>query len=241
MNCEETRALLNDRIDGELTVRESMIMDEHLAGCDGCRREWEDLNSLLRRAEGLRRDVQPDRDLWPAILGDINRGKIHQISPEPLRKPFRAGRTLLMLAAACLAIIAGTIAVRYTGAGPDDPPVVVDRRSSHDTTPATEEIASTTEGSASATEGAFSTPAEAGTARQGDYIQVRRRLEETLRKERLAPETAEVIEKNLVVIDSALAEINRALVADPGNPSLQLMLTTTQRKAVDLLEQAIRL
>jgi hypothetical protein len=53
----------------------------------------------------------------------------------------------------------------------------------------------------------------------------------------LAPSTREVIERNLAVIDRALAEARAALAGDPGNPNLlPLVLAAWQRK-IEFLER----
>lgn len=57
----------------------------------------------------------------------------------------------------------------------------------------------------------------------------------------LAPETLQTIQENLVVIESALAEIQIALNENPGDADLERMLYAAYRYEVELLHQAIRL
>jgi hypothetical protein len=61
------------------------------------------------------------------------------------------------------------------------------------------------------------------------------------RKAELAPETLASVERNLAVIDEALAEVRRALEKDPGNPDLNRMLVATHRKKVDVLRRVVKL
>jgi len=72
-------------------------------------------------------------------------------------------------------------------------------------------------------------------ARAGDV------MEEGLGSSSLAPETRTVLERNLVVIDSAIAESQRALDADPGSPVLAGLLRAAHRQRVEFLQQAARL
>lgn len=72
-------------------------------------------------------------------------------------------------------------------------------------------------------------------ARAGDV------MEEGLGSTDLAPETRAVLARNLVVIDSAIVECQRALDADPGSPVLAGLLRAAHRQRVEFLQQAARL
>lgn len=56
----------------------------------------------------------------------------------------------------------------------------------------------------------------------------------------LAPETMEIVRRNLDVIDAAIAELQAALERDPGNGELTRMLLATYQRKIELLEQAAR-
>ena len=72
-------------------------------------------------------------------------------------------------------------------------------------------------------------------ARAGDI------MEQGLGSSSLAPATRAVLARNLVVIDSAIAECQRALDADPGSPVLAGLLRAAHRQRVEFLQQAARL
>ena len=55
---------------------------------------------------------------------------------------------------------------------------------------------------------------------------------------RLSPETLRIIERNLAVIDSALAESRRALSADPGNAALERLVIAAWQQKMDFLRRA---
>jgi hypothetical protein len=57
----------------------------------------------------------------------------------------------------------------------------------------------------------------------------------------LAPETIATLRRNLAIIDSALAESRRALLADPGNGDVEALFRVVQRQRAILLQQAARL
>lgn len=57
----------------------------------------------------------------------------------------------------------------------------------------------------------------------------------------LDPATVAIIERNLAVIDRAIAESREALARDPSNPDLRALFRTSQAQRVALLEQATRI
>ena len=75
------------------------------------------------------------------------------------------------------------------------------------------------------------------------YVEQARSLAELLERERgqLAPATVEVLERNLAIIDAAIAESRAALAADPSNQELETLLRAGHEQKVALLEQAARL
>lgn len=60
-------------------------------------------------------------------------------------------------------------------------------------------------------------------------------------RDHLAPATLTVIQRNLAVIDSALAETRRALAGDPGNATLERLVIAAWRQKVDFLRRATAL
>jgi len=61
------------------------------------------------------------------------------------------------------------------------------------------------------------------------------------RKQMLPEDIVAAVEGDLFVIDSAVAEIQSALDADPGNEQLEQMLVMTCEKQAGLLAQVMRL
>ena len=56
----------------------------------------------------------------------------------------------------------------------------------------------------------------------------------------LPPETMAIVQRNLAVIDVAIAELEAALAQDPGNEELARMLVSVHRQRAELVEGAAR-
>ena len=77
---------------------------------------------------------------------------------------------------------------------------------------------------------------------EATYLEAASELSLVLENERgaLAPATVETLERNLAVINAAIAESRAALAADPANPALTALLWSAHRRKVALLAQAVR-
>ena len=85
--------------------------------------------------------------------------------------------------------------------------------------------------------------AAAGDAREASYLRATSALAQELamRRDQLAPETVAVLDRNLAIIDRAIAESRAALAADPANDDLAELLWASYQRKVSFLEQAARL
>ena len=75
------------------------------------------------------------------------------------------------------------------------------------------------------------------------YVAQARELGDLLERQRalLAPETIEALERNLEIIDAAIADSRAALAADPSNQELEMLLRAGYEQKVDLLERVTQL
>ena len=75
------------------------------------------------------------------------------------------------------------------------------------------------------------------------YVAETRELADLLERQRelLAPGTVAALERNLAIIDSAIADSRAALAADPSNGELELLLRAGYEQKVALLQRATRL
>jgi hypothetical protein len=213
---------LSEYVDGELAPEERRELEGHLAQCAGCRATLTALRAVVARAATLE-DRPPAIDLWPAVAQGIGAGEPRVVSLEVRR---RRGRrlafTLPQLAAAAVALMAisaGT--VWLAGArGPGEPSPVAVR-------------------GGAALRGVVAPAALV----PGGYDAAVRDLERVLAQNRgqLDTATVRVLEHNLQLIDSAIAECRRALAADPASPYLNAHLANTMQQKLELLRQAARL
>ena len=83
---------------------------------------------------------------------------------------------------------------------------------------------------------------EGWAAVQADYERAASELEQTLAAERgrLRPETVALVERNLKIIDAAIAESRAALARDPGNAELRQLYAAASRQKVELLRWVTR-
>lgn len=213
MNCQEVHEHLDDWVDGTLAEPIRLATERHLADCADCRRDEAELRDLLARAAALPRSIQPPHDLWPGILGGIERGKVVRgrfgVSPATRRwlLPAAAGLVLVLASSGLTALFLG---------GPTAPGA---RRAA--ATVAWQEFA----------------------AAESEYQRVTDELLGALeaRSDELAPETVETVMTNLALIDGAIREAREALERDPANAGLANKLTDIYRKRVDFLQAMNRL
>jgi predicted anti-sigma-YlaC factor YlaD len=66
MNCEDILIQKLALIDGETNEAAAAQIDAHLAGCESCRREIEQLENLVTMLNRQQRQA-PDTDLWAAV------------------------------------------------------------------------------------------------------------------------------------------------------------------------------
>jgi hypothetical protein len=216
---DEILERLGDWMDGELEPAETTLLERHLAGCGACRAAAVELRELLEQAAALPREIAPGRDLWGAIEERIRDRPVIPI--RIARPPVRRGwtREILAAAAAALVVVSSATTAYLMQRSPGAPlasPVPVG--------------GGTQEGTAFVAFG----PAEA------EYLRVAGELEAVLEAGHgvLAPETVEVVEASLAIIDEAIREVRAALEADPNNRDLVMLLSGAYGRRVELLQTA---
>jgi anti-sigma factor RsiW len=223
MNPGHPTAELSAWVDGELDAADRDEVESHLRSCAECAALAADLRALATRAASLE-DRPPAHDLWPEIRERL------AASPRARVVPLDAGRrrislswTQLAAAAIALIVIAGgsvwlALSGRemMPGTGPSS---VADRGTAGS-------------GSVDAVLAAdFAT--ESYDAAVAD-------LEEALdaSRDQLDPGTVATIERNLAIIDAAIAETRTALAADPNSVYLSAHLAEQMRRKLDILRVA---
>lgn len=210
---------LSEYLDDTLPRAEREALDAHLETCVECRTTLDDLRRVVDRARGLD-DRPPSQDLWSGIATRIGSGTPVQ-SIDRARMPARRDRRLSFSVPQALAAGIALVAVSAGAAW-------LSLRGRHTT----------------ATEGPGGVPFEIQAVWTGKVDSsvdpVVDRLRSTLKENRaqLSDSTVRILEKNLAIIDSAIAESRRALDQDPGNSYLNHHLADIVRRKADLLRRA---
>lgn len=217
--CVKLEALLDDYVDGVLDEPRAERVELHLTACAACRHEVEALRSLLAASAGLPRSLDPERDLWPQIAGQL-------VPRTVVAQPGFGGRMSwwLQAAAAVLLVLFGAFLGRFAPGSP----------SPSEETPARGEIHLASFEDRSVSEGFGLAEAEFLRAKETLWLLALRRQDE------LSPVTRKVVERNLRILDKAIFELRTALENDPGNPELEHLLLNHHRRGVDLLERLAR-
>ena len=252
ITCAQVDERLAEWMEDELDARTRVGFDEHIAGCVRCAGLVKDLQSIRRDAAALPVLV-PSRDLWPAIEARIQ-APVIAIEPTHASAP-RRSRTVWWLGAAAAALVTVTAGVthmltRAQGNSPvpmvatSDPAVVraVDsmpadtriQEAEPTTTPDVE-----TPNVQGVPRGAPESATLVGSA-ASEYDRDVARLRAILQERRsdLDSSTVTVLERNLELIDRAIAESRAALERDPGSEFLADQLARVMTKKVAILRTA---
>ncbi|HXE81592.1 MAG TPA: zf-HC2 domain-containing protein [Vicinamibacterales bacterium] len=216
MSCERYLDTINAYVDGTLDVVERREIEDHLAACPSCAALATDLARVKQLALSLERRTPP-----PGLWDRIERATREIDVPRGRRDGYV--RMALAAAAVLVAAVAAAFFLTREGAGPE-PPTVAGLEPGM----APVEVARTVE-------------AELRLAEQ-HYENAIAGLEQLARdRQLLDPEVAATLQKNLQLIDAAIAESRSALRAQPGSHPAQQSLFDAFRTKIALLEDTIYL
>lgn len=216
---------LSEYLDGDLTVMEQTALEAHVAQCADCSTVLDELRGVVARAQALD-DRPPARDLWQGIAALIgsNPAAVQASGPKEAKVLSfrRVWFTVPQLAAAALALMLGSGAVVYRLAS-NAAPAGMAALEPGDEIPMSMRAA-----------------AALGELRTDSTVA---ELEAALENGRgtLDTSTVRIIRQNLAIIDAAIAQARRALVADPGNVYLNNNLAGSMKRKVELLRRANQL
>lgn len=199
--------------DGSLPLDRRAGLDAHLAACAECAGDVARLHSLMARLTQPSDTAHTELDaLWPAIRARIERGKIVPLGTDSAARRTRSRARLAVLVAGVAAAVVLAFALGRESRSPVDDIVV---------------------------SGSRTTPIVSIADSSGVYQQeVESLLEELeLRRSVMRPATTADVERNLRVVDRAIAELTDALARDPDNPALRQLLAASYRQKRDLLKQ----
>lgn len=225
MMSDPWAARLSDYLDGELTDAERSALERHLDACPSCTAALEELSHVIDRARRLPARA-PRSDLWPGIAARIG-GEAPATPIAAARKTRRWSFSFPQLAAACLAAAAVSGGTVWFAAGHLAP------RAAPLPPAAPQPVALSPAGPLAVPAGQ---PASAEQKYDAAVADLQRVLEQG--RGTLDTTTVRVLERNLALIDRAIADARRALAADPSNGYLNAHLARTMRRKIDLLRQA---
>jgi hypothetical protein len=248
MTHEQAVERLDDFAGGELPDIERVLVQRHVDTCGECRAEVEAIQALLAEAATLPRAIAPPRDLWAGIAPRLEPRAAPLIPLAPRRRHWQPPRWALQIAAA-LVLVAGSSAITARVVRQQQPagevaltPVVVTPRQGAGPVaePAADPRRSPAAGSRTA---AAPTAFAAFRPAERSYQSAIADLQGVLESKRgqMAPETAETLERNLRIIDAAIAESRAALEKDPNSRELIDMLSDTYDAKVKVLRQAVEI
>lgn len=217
MKCDRVHERLDDLVDGLTTDHETAEIERHLASCRSCRRDLDGLRELKRQTGELVESIEPTRDLWPGIAGEIERRKVVRVR---LDRPLR----MAAITAAAAAIVVGAVVAGYL-AGVRNSEVRVVR----------------VEPTVAATSAAVSGNVFIGGREAFEHARAELLAALAVRRHSLSPATLQVVDANLEIIDDAIAEITAALEDEPESAELALRLASVYRQQIELLQRATRL
>lgn len=218
MNTHPHAGDLHRHFDGELPAREGWEIEAHLRQCRSCAAAYDEIRQMTEIVGELPDSIEPPHDLWAGIAARIGRE-----GDELARRRHRRDRTLRM--AIVMSWVGAVAAALVLGVGlgrifPGNAPQLADS--------GVADSAPVPDMTPTAMLASYEEPA---------YDQAVAELEAILAtmREQLEPETVQVVEENLAIIDQAIAEARAALLEDPANQQLHNHLSQTMQKKLDVL------
>jgi len=231
MAHERYLTAIQEAVDGTLGSIRRADLEMHLSTCDECRALYDDLMRVRDAAAALPVLDAPDR-AWLQIAGRLRQeGRIHdQPKPAPARRPYAAW---LAAAAALVIVIGGGALVLHRSTQAPQTQAAA-------TTPAAP--AGGNGGNAAPTKSVETVQNEVDVAQQ-QYEKAIGDLEKVAKANQSAldPGTSKTIEKNLGIIDQAIAENRAAVKAEPASAAARATLFEALRQKVSLLQDTISL
>lgn len=214
---------LSEYIDGGLNASDRAAVERHLEACPECARVVDELRAVVAEA-GRLPETPPIRDLWPGIHGRLTARRARPAQAEKRRAGadalrLRSGRRFmvtvpqLLAAGIAVAVLSASGAWAALGGG---------RGADIQAPPVTAEV---------------TTPSGAMLAAYQPAM-TDLEMEYERRRAELDPETIQVVERNLAIIDAAIQEASHALAADPSSGFLHSRLADAMRMRMNLLRQA---
>lgn len=227
MACERYLDRIHEAVDGALGPIRRADLEMHLGECEDCRALYEDLVRIRDAGAALPPLEAPDR-VWLQVAGRLRQeGRIHEM---PKAAPARRSYTGWLAAAAALVLVAGGAVLMWNRPAPS--PV----------TQTATTAAPPAAGNAAPPKSVETVQTEVDVAQQ-QFEKAIADLEKVAKANQSAldPGTSQTIEKNLGIIDQAIAENRAAVKAEPASVAARETLFEALRQKVTLLQDTISL
>lgn len=259
-SCDAFADALSDFLERDVSEPMRAAMESHALACNDCGPLLADLRKLRLDAANLP-ELAPSRDLWSGIAARIETPVVELGSARMVERPVRRTSNRIWTGLAAAALVGVTASTTYLltkrandAASPSVPAATVATLTTPDTT--SKRDTATTSVAAGATPAvtapAVTTPAAVAPAGPGLKLASNKlsaeatydleisRLRKIVDRRRgdLDSSTVVVLEKNLKIIDDAIAQCRMALKKDPASAYLNESLTDALDNKVQLLRAA---
>ena len=221
MTCTRSRTEIQELVDGTLGAIRSAELQPHLDTCAECRALHDDLRRIHDAAATLRPVAPPDH-IWLQIAGRLRQEG--RVTDRPAAdSPRRAQHVWLAIAATLvLAVGASVFLVMSRGAGP-----------------APVEIAGSNAAGVDSVQSGVEDLRKAEQLLQSGVAKLKEGLGSE--KQTLPPAVAATLDRNLQILDQAIAENSSALRQDPQNVAARNSLFEALQRKISLLQDTIAL
>jgi anti-sigma factor RsiW len=229
MTCSQAREWIDEYVDDTLAPIRRAELERHLESCAECRALAADVRSIRATATSLDR-LQPRDVVWLQIAGRLRQeGRIGETIAPAARPAYN--RAVLALAAALVLAVGASMYIVL-------PEFLTTRAARSDAgTPA----------SGSQADGAVKSVEEEFRLAEQHYQNAIAKLEQAAKLDQatgdtaIDPQTAETLQKNLKVIDQAIAESRAALRSEPLSVPARDSLFDALKRKLALLQDTIAL
>ena len=220
--CDRYVNAIHELIDGTLGPLRRAELELHLESCDACRALAEDLRQIADVARSLE-PMEPPDHVWLQVAGRLHQeGRVS--APPAGRRP---NYTILALAAALILAVGSSLLLllpRGREAAPPAPAVAT-------------HAPDAPESNAAAADPVQSVSRELAAVQQHiDNV-----LQQAGKSDGLPAEAVAVLQKNLQVMNDAVAESHAALKSDPQSANAQQSLYDLLKQKIQFLQNTIAL
>jgi hypothetical protein len=218
--CERYLNAIQELVDGTLGPIRRAELELHLESCDGCRALAADLREITRAARSLDL-LEPPEQVWKSISGRL---RADRAAAGPSRGLGRHRSVALLAIAATLVLAVGASLFMLRGPAILPPATTPQAGAAASGNAPPDDPVQSVEKELAATETQFLRLIEASEASNS-----------------VDPKTTAAMQKNLQVMNEAINETRKALVADPQNAPAKSSLYEVLKQKIQFLQETIAL